>query len=392
MIPGSQALMLSIFPHSRRATALGIWSITTLVAPICGPILGGYISDNWHWGWIFLINVPVGVVAGFVCWSMLSRRETPVRRLPVDTVGLALLIVWAGSLQVVLDTGKNAGWWDSPHIVALSIVAAIGFAAFLIWELTEEHPIVDLSLFRNRNFALGTVVFCLGNGVFFANMILMPLWLQTQLGYTATWAGLVSAPTGMVAVLLTPIAAGLMARTDARLVASIAFGAAAASYFLRAGLTNDASFIAIALPLMVQGIASASFFIAVVMIILDGMPQARIPDASGLANFVRIIASGFAASLVTTLWDNREALHQSRLADATSTYAPQFNAALAALQRLGFEDLSAKAAMTRDMVRQAYLLASLDLFSLSAWLCMGLIVLVWLCRRPHGGAAMPASD
>jgi len=392
MIPGSQALMLSIFPQSRRATALGLWSVTTLLAPICGPLLGGYISDNWHWGWIFLINVPVGVLAGLVCWNMLRARETPMRKLPIDTVGLGLLVIWAGSLQVVLDTGKNAGWWASPHILALTIVAAIGFAAFLIWELTEEHPIVDLSLFKNRNFALGTLVFCLGNGVFFANMILMPLWLQTQLGYTATWAGLVSAPTGMVAVLLTPIAAGLMARVDARLVASIAFGAAAASYFLRAGLTNDASFFAIALPLMVQGIASASFFIAVVMIILDGMPQARIPDASGLANFVRIIASGFAASLVTTLWDNREALHQGRLADATSAYAPQFHAALAALQRLGLEDISAKTALTRDMVRQAYLLASLDLFTLSAWLCLGLIVLVWLCRRPHGGGGSPAAD
>jgi DHA2 family multidrug resistance protein len=392
MIPGSQALMLSVFPPARRATALGLWSITTLVAPICGPILGGYISDNWHWGWIFLINVPVGMLVVFVCWTMLAARETPMRKLPIDTVGLSLLIIWAGSLQVVLDTGKNAGWWDSPHIVALSIVAAIGFIAFLIWELTEEHPIVDLSLFRSRNFTLGTVIFCLGNGVFFANMILMPLWLQTQLGYTATWAGLVSAPTGAVAVLLTPIAAGLMARTDARLVASIAFAAAAVSYFLRAGLTNDASFIAIAIPLMVQGIASASFFIAVVMIILDGMAQARIPDASGLANFVRIIASGFAASIVTTLWDNREALHQSHLAEATSAYAPQFNAALAALRSMGLEGMAAKAAMTRGMVGQAYLLASLDIFILSAWLCIGLIGLIWLCRRPASGAAMPAPD
>jgi DHA2 family multidrug resistance protein len=392
MIPGSQALMLSIFPQTRRATALGIWSITTLVAPICGPLLGGYISDNWHWGWIFLINVPVGVLVGFVCWTMLRTRETPVRKLPIDTTGLALLIVWAGSLQVVLDTGKNAGWWDSPHIVALSLIAAIGFIAFLIWELTEDHPIVDLSLFKSRNFTLGTIIFCLGNGVFFANMILMPLWLQTQLGYTATWAGLVSAPTGVVAVLLTPLAAGLMARADARLVASIAFAAAAASYFLRAGLTNDASFIAIAIPLMVQGVASASFFIAVVMITLDAMPQARIPAASGLANFVRIIASGFAASIVTTLWDNRETLHQSRLADATSAYAPQFNAALAALRSMGLDDLAAKAAMTRGMEGQAYLLASLDIFTLSAWLCIGLIGLLWLCHRPASDATMPAAD
>ena len=392
MIPGSQALMLSIFPQARRATALGIWSITTLVAPICGPLLGGYISDNWHWGWIFLINVPVGLLVGIVCWNMLRARETAMRRLPVDAVGLALLILWAGALQVVLDTGKTAGWWESPHIVVLSIVAAIGFAAFLIWELTEEHPIVDLALFRNRNFALGTLVFCLGNGVFFANMILMPLWLQTQLGYTATWAGLVSTPTGMVAVLLTPIAAGLMARTDPRLVASISFAAAAVSYFLRAGLTNDASFMAIAVPLMVQGISSASFFIAMVIIVLDGMPQARIPDASGLANFVRIIASGFAASIVTALWDHREAVHQSHLAEATSVYAPQFNAALSALRHLGLGAGAAREAMTHGMVGQAYLLASLDIFTLSAWVCLGLIGLVWLCRRPHSGAAMPSAD
>ena len=138
--------------------------------------------------------------------------------------------------------------------------------------MTEEHPIVDLSLFRDRNFTLGTIVFCLGNGVFLANMLLIPLWLQTQLGYTATWAGLVSAPTGAIAVLVTPLAARLMARFDARWVATIAFAASAVSYFMRASLTADASFMAIALPLMVQGISSGSFFIATITILLDGVP------------------------------------------------------------------------------------------------------------------------
>jgi DHA2 family multidrug resistance protein len=207
VIPGSQALMLSIFPHSRRATALGIWSITTLVAPICGPLLGGYISDSWHWGWIFLINVPVGLAVVFLCWNGLQGRETPTRKLPIDGVGLALLVIWAGALQVMLDTGKDADWFASTQIVILAIISAVGFVAFVLWELTDEHPIVDLSLFRSRNFAIGTMVFCLGNGVFLANMLLMPLWLQTHLGYTATWAGLVTAPTGVVAVLLTPAAA-----------------------------------------------------------------------------------------------------------------------------------------------------------------------------------------
>ncbi len=385
IIPGSQALMLSIFPHQRRHTALAVWSITTLVAPICGPILGGYISDSWHWGWIFLINVPVGLVVTALCWAYLQERESATRKLPIDAVGLGLLIVWAGALQVMLDTGKNADWFETTQIIVLAVTAVVGFVAFLLWELTEEHPIVDLSLFRDRNFTLGTIVFCLGNGVFLANMLLIPLWLQTQLGYTATWAGLVSAPTGAIAVLVTPLAARMMTRFDARLVATIAFAASALSYFLRASLTADASFMAIALPLMVQGISSGSFFIATITILLDGIPPQRIPSASGLSNFARIIAAGFSVSLVTTFWDRREALHQSHMADLTSGTMPALGTILQTLRDSGLSDLAATAAVTREMIGQAYLLASVDIFTVSAWLCLLAIVIVWLCRRcaPH---------
>jgi DHA2 family multidrug resistance protein len=390
IIPGSQALMLSIFPRSKRTTALAIWSITTLVAPICGPLLGGYISDSWHWGWIFLINVPVGLMVALLCWGNLQSRESATATLPIDMVGLGLLIVWAGALQVMLDTGKNADWFGSTQIVVLALVSVIGFGAFLLWELTEEHPIVDLSLFRSRNFTLGTIVFCLGNGVFLANMLLIPLWLQTQLGYTATWAGLVSAPTGAVAVLVTPLAARIMSRFDARWVATIAFAASAVSYFMRAGLTADASFMAIALPLMVQGISSGCFFIATVSILLDGVPPDKIPAASGLSNFARIVIAGFSVSLVTTFWDRREALHQSRMTDLTSSFTPAFNAMLSSLQDLGLSELAAKAAVSRGMIGQAYLLASVDMFMVSAWLCLAAIVIVWLCRKaePHDPAQL----
>jgi DHA2 family multidrug resistance protein len=392
IIPGSQALMLSIFPSDRRPTALAIWSITTLVAPICGPLLGGYISDSFHWGWIFLINVPVGLIVAFLCWGNLEHRETPTRKLPIDAVGLGLLVVWAGALQIMLDTGKNADWFESTRIIVLAVISVIGFIAFILWEWTDEHPIVDLSLFRNRNFALGTIVFCLGNGVFLANMLLMPLWLQTHLGYTATWAGLVTAPTGLVSVLLTPVAAKAMSRMDARMVASVAFLASAASYFLRAGLTADASFMAIALPLMVQGVANAAFFIATVTILLDGVPNRIMPQASGLSNFARIIVAGFAVSIVTTLWDRREALHQSRMADLTSGFTPTFNNILSSLQGMGLSDQAAKAAVTHDMVGQAYLLASVDIFYVSGWLCLAAIVLVWFCRRVSGSGGIPALD
>ena len=392
IIPGSQALMLSIFPREKRATALAIWSITTLVAPICGPILGGYISDNWHWGWIFLINVPVGLVVTALCWGNLKERENQTRKLPIDAMGLALLVLWAGALQIMLDTGKNADWFESGWVILLGLASVLGFIAFLLWESTDEHPIIDLSLFENRNFTLGTIVFCLGNGVFAANMLLIPLWLQTQLGYTATWAGLVSAPTGAVAVLVTPLAAMMISRFDARLIASIAFAASAVSYWMRASLTADASFWAIAWPLMVQGISSGSFFIATISILLDGVPTEKIPSASGLSNFARIIAASFSISLVTTFWDRRAALHQSHMADLTSGFTPALNSLLQSLQDLGFADLPAKAAVTRAMTGQAYLLASVDMFTVSAWLCIAAIAIVWLCHktRPHG--VMPLVD
>jgi len=392
VIPGSQALLLSIFPQQKRTTALAIGSITTLVAPICGPILGGYISDSWYWGWIFLINVPIGLMVSALCWGGLQDRETATRKLPIDMIGLGLLMIWAGALQIMLDTGKNADWFESSWIIVLAVISVLGFIAFLLWEWTEEHPVVDLSLFRNRNFALGTIVFCLSNGIFLANMLLIPMWLQTQLGYTATWAGLVSAPTGVIAVLTTPVAAWLMKRFDARWIATIAFAASAVSYWMRAGLTADASFMDIAWPLMVQGISSGSYFIATVSILLDGVPPERIPSALGLSNFARIIAAGFSVSLVTTFWDRRAAVHQGHMTDLTSAFMPSLNSLLQTLHDLGLPELTAKAAVTRAMTGQAYLLASVDIFTVSAWLCVLAIAMVWLCHksRPHG--AMTLAD
>ena len=393
MIPGSQALLISIFPSEKRATALGIWSITTLVAPILGPILGGYISDNIHWSWIFLINVPVGLIAAFLCWANLSKRETPTRQLPIDTVGLGLLIIWVGSLQIMLDTGKDADWFSSRSIVIEAVIAAVGFCAFLIWELTEKHPIVDLSLFRYRNFSLGTLAFCLGYALFFANVLLLPLWLQTSVGYTATWAGLVAAPSGAVAVILTPIAARYMAKTDARIMATIAFVAFAVSYFMRAGYTQDAGFWDFVMPMLVQGIAMSTFFVSMITISLDGIAPERIPSASGISNFTRITAGGFAASIVTTLWDRREALHQSRLADVATAYNPQLQQAVEHLHNRGFSDLQAYGVLSRNLSLQSYLLSSIDLFWISGWLSILLIAVIWTARRAQSsGGTHAAAD
>jgi DHA2 family multidrug resistance protein len=175
-----------------------MWSLTSLTAPIAGPLLGGWITDNISWPWIFYINVPIGLfAAAALTWILYRRRETPTMRVPIDAVGLALLMTWVGSLQVMLDKGKDLDWFNSPTDHCPGVVAVAAFVYFLIWEINEEHPIVDLSLFKLRNFWVGTCACCLAYGVFFGNLVLLPLWLQQYLGYTATNAGIILAPVGV---------------------------------------------------------------------------------------------------------------------------------------------------------------------------------------------------
>src|SRR5437899_1222157 len=161
MIPLSQSLLLASYPASRAGSALAMWAITTLVAPVVGPVLGGWITDNISWPWIFYINVPVGLAAAAVTWWIYKKRETPTVKLPIDGVGLGLVIVWVGALQIMLDKGKDLDWFASWQIVALAVVAVAGFVLFLVWELTDQHPIVDLKLFARRNFWTSTMAMSL---------------------------------------------------------------------------------------------------------------------------------------------------------------------------------------------------------------------------------------
>jgi DHA2 family multidrug resistance protein len=301
MIPLSQALLLNSYPKEKSGTALGIWSITTLIAPVVGPILGGWISDNYSWPWIFLINIPIGLGAAFVIWKLYGKRESPTQKLPIDRIGLALLVLWVGSLQIMLDKGKELDWFNSSTIVGLGISAIVGLVFFLIWELTEKHPIVDLTLFKKRNFWTGVVAFSLAYGTFFGNLVLLPLWLQTQLGYTATDAGWVLAPVGLLAVLLTPIVGKNLNKWDPRWVATAGFAGFALVFFLRSGFTTGVDMRALMIPTILQGVPMALFFVPLTAIILSGLPPEKIPAASGLANFCRMLLGGFGSSIATTL-------------------------------------------------------------------------------------------
>ena len=167
LMPLSQTLLMASYPRHQTGKALAFWGMTTLVAPVIGPLLGGWITDNFSWPWIFYINVPVGLFAAFLTWTIYHRRETPIRKLPIDRIGLALLVLWVGAMQLMLDKGKEQDWFASGEIVTLAVVSAVGFVVFLAWELTDAHPVVDLRLFGTRNFAFGVLATAVGYGLFF---------------------------------------------------------------------------------------------------------------------------------------------------------------------------------------------------------------------------------
>ncbi len=382
MIPLSQSLLLASYPRALAGLAMAMWSMTTLVAPVMGPLLGGWITDNFSWPWIFYINIPVGVTAGLAAWALYRHRDTPTRRLPIDAVGLALLVVWVSALQMVLDLGKEHGWFESSLITGLAVVALVGFAFFLAWELTDDHPVVDLRLFARRNFWAGTLALSLGYGLFFGNVVLVPLWLQQFMGYTATDAGLVMAPVGLLALVLSPLVGRSIGRVDTRQYATLAFLVFALVLWMRSGFSTQTDFGTLLVPTLVQGVAMAFFFIPLIALTMSGLPPERLAAASGLSNFVRITFGAVGTSVATTLWESRAALHHAHLAEAVHSGSPATQGALGQLQAAGLSAPQALAAVNRLADQQAFTMAADDIFWLSALVFLAMIPLVWLIRRP----------
>jgi DHA2 family multidrug resistance protein len=389
MIPLSQSLLMSSYPPSKQSTALGLWSLTSLTAPIAGPLLGGWITDNISWPWIFYINVPIGLFAGTLTWILYRKRETATQRVPIDAIGLALLMTWVGSLQVMFDKGKDLDWFNSPQIISLALLAAAAFVYFLIWEIHAEHPIVDLSLFKRRNFWVGTLCMLLAYGVFFGNLVLLPLWLQQYLGYTATNAGIILAPVGLLAVFVTPFVAKLTNRVDVRLIVTVSFTIFAVVMIMRSHFNTDVDVRTLLIPTVIQGAAMASFFVPLVSLSVSGLSPDRIPNASGLFNFARITAGSFGTSIFTTIWDRRATLHHSQLIEHLTPDSPATAAAMAGLQANGLNGQAGTAALNRIVDVQAFMLSADDLFYISGLIFLALIMVIWLARPARPGSTGP---
>jgi MFS transporter, DHA2 family, multidrug resistance protein len=387
MIPLSQTLLLASYPAAKAGTAMAMWAVTVLVAPVAGPLLGGWITDNISWPWIFYINIPVGLFAAGLTWSIYSKRDPGPRRVPLDVIGLVLLVLFVGAMQIMIDKGKELDWFSSGQIVTLAIVASVSFLFFLAWELTDKHPVVDLRLFAQRNFVAGTMALSIAYGLFFGNVVLLPLWLQQYMGYTATWAGLATAPVGILAIVLSPWVGKNVSKIDPRKLATVAFVGFGLVLWMRSHFNAQADFMTILIPTVLQGAAMAFFFIPLQAIVFSGLTPERLPSAAGLSNFVRITAGAVGTSLFTTFWENRAILHHAQLSESVNAGNAAAMQTLGQLTAGGLSTEQALASINRTIDQQAYTMAVTDMFYLSGLLFFVLIAVIWLAKPKPGGAS-----
>ncbi len=386
LIPLSQSLLMASYPPEKRTQALALWAMTVVVAPVLGPILGGWISDNWHWGWIFFINIPVGIAAAWITWKQLGHRETEIRKTPIDYTGLVLMVFGVGALQMMLDRGKELDWFASGEIIALAVVAVVCLTYFVVWELGEEHPVVDLSLFKDRNFTVGVIATSLGFMVYMGSLVLLPLVLQSNLGYTATWAGLVAAPVGILPIILSPVIGKFGGRLDMRWLVTASFLVFAFTFHWRTNFYTGMDMANVVWPQFWQGLGVAMFFLPLTAITLSRMQGAQIAAASSLSNFLRVFMGGVGVSVVTTMWERREALHHARLAEEITPYSTETQQAVQTMVQAGIRPEEGLANIVKNITQQGFIIGSNEIFWAGSLLFIVMIAVIWFAKPPFGSS------
>lgn len=376
LMPLSQTLLMRIFPKEKVAAAIGLWSMTTLVAPVVGPILGGYLCDEFSWSWVFLINAPIAIGFGFYAWKLLKRYQENATRSPIDTVGMGLLIVWVAALQLVLDEGKNLDWFASTQIVVLAVIAAVGFAAFLIWELHEKHPIVDLRVFRHRGFSVSVLTISLAFAAFFGVSVLTPLWLQSFMGYTATDAGLATAWTGVTALFVAPWVA--TSKHDPRKLVFIGVVWMGLVTLWRTIANTDMGFWDISVPLMVMGFGLPFFFIPSTGIALGSVAESEMDSAAGLMNFLRTLSGAFATSLVTTVWSDQATRNHAELVGLTD----RDHSVSTLLSQSGMTPEAANQTLDYFVTSQSIMLSTNQIMMAIGIIFVFAASIIWLAPKP----------
>jgi|RhiMetdeSRZDD1v2_1073273.scaffolds.fasta_scaffold121101_2 MFS transporter, DHA2 family, multidrug resistance protein len=398
LLPLSQAILMEIFPARQRGTAMAIWGIGVMFAPIVGPTLGGWITDNYSWRWIFYLNLPIGVFALALAWLFLPEpAERPAAISRVDGLGLGLMILGVGTLQVALDRGNRLDWFDSNTITTLVAIGGVALLLFVARELTAAEPIVDLRVLGERTFAVGTTLMAIMGFALYSSMVLLTFFVEQLLHYDALTAGYVLSPGGLGSVISLALAGRLVNRVDPRWLVSIGAAIIAYSLYLMASLSLGADFWSVTWSRFVQGVGMGLVFVPLTTMTLAAVPSVRMATATGVFNVVRNLAASAGIAVLTTLLSRQTQSHQAVLVTRVTPWDAASTERLGMLERAyaaagadGYTaQLQALHHLYQDVQRQAAMKAFVDDFRLLTLLFIVFIPLVWLMHRP---AEIPAAE
>ncbi len=388
LMPISQTLLLRIFTGVNRPKAMLLAAMTTMLGPALGPNIGGLINDYMNWHWVFLINLPFVAICLLTVFTLLFAHDRPGRQVPVDMVGLVLMLIWVGSLQYMLDIGREHDWFSDPLVVFLTISSVVGFCAFIIWELTEEHPIVDIRVFRHGGFTFGVLALSLCFGAYFASIVVIPQWLQTAMGYPAVWAGFITSCTALAALSTSWLASRTVAKgIDPRLLVSLSVAWIGLMALARSTWTSDADFWTLAYPQVVQGFGMSFFMLPLTTISLNAVRPEELASATGIQNFVRTIAMGVATALVLTIWGNTQQEAHSEIVGKL-----QPDAVMRTMAGAGMSYDQAIRTIANLVEREAVTMALDYVFLITAAVFFLCAAVIWLAPRPKSWAVTRRAD
>ena len=400
MVPIAQAIMLESFPPQKRGAAMAVFAQGVVVAPILGPTLGGWITDSYSWRWIFYINLPVGILAVFLAKWLIEDPPYIKRNASatIDYIGFALLAVWLATLQIILDKGQEADWFGAEWVRWFAVVSVFSFFAFIWWEFKVDHPLVDLRVFKNRNFTLGLILMTSLAGILYGTTAQLPLFLQTLMGYPALQSGYAMSPRGVAAFFTTFLVGRIVGKVRMRWMLSFGFIALAYSSFLLANINLQVSMVNVIWPSIINGIAISFIFVPLTTTTMSQLGQAQIGNASGLYNLMRNLGGSFGIAFVTTMLARGAQTHQALMVGHLTPTDPAFAQRFAAAKNVlslhtdpASASMQAYSAVYSLLDQQAHLWAFVDNFFVFGVLALMGIPLVFLFKRPKYMNTKPAA-
>ncbi|MEI8377875.1 MAG: DHA2 family efflux MFS transporter permease subunit [bacterium] len=390
IMPISQAILMESFPPEKRGMAMSIFALGVIIAPVIGPLLGGWITDNYSWNWIFFINLPFGLLAAML--SNMFVEDPPYARKKglqsIDYVGFGFLISWLVSLQIVLDKGQNADWFASSWVVILSCVSFLSMIFFIISQLKNKNSIIDLSVFKDRNFAVGTVLLMGMNGVMYSSIAIMPLFLQYLLGYTAYLSGFATMPRGVGSLIAVAFSATLSGKVDERILACIGLGCIGLSSLMFGFLSLNIAMFNIILPNLIMGIGLGFCIIPLSTLSIATLSNDKMTNAAGIQSLLKNIGAAIGTSIVATLLSRYAQMHQFSMVGHLSPLNPVFNYKLASIQHglsqymhISLASQKANFILYRQLLQQANLWAYMDAFRVFGVACLCLIPCLFFMEK-----------